>query len=46
MSKTFFQLSSVNLIDKLSNVIPALLIKISNPPKSVWTLFIKSSILS
>ena len=31
MSITFFQFSSVNLKDKLSKVIPALLIRISNP---------------
>ena len=32
ISKTFFQFSSVSLIDKLSKFIPALLTKISKPP--------------
>ena len=45
MSKTFFQLSSESLIDKLSKVIPALFIKISIPPNFSSTRFIKFSIL-
>ena len=45
MSKTFCQSSSVNLIEILSIVIPALLTSISNPPSCVLTSSIKSLIL-
>ena len=46
MSNTFFQFSSVNLIDKLSRVIPALFTKISIPFTSLSVSSIKFSILS
>ena len=45
MSKTFFQFSSVSLIDKLSKFIPALFTRISNPSSFFSTLSINSSIL-
>ena len=46
MSKTFFQFSSVNLIERLSKVIPALFTSISIPSNCLSTLSINSSILS
>ena len=46
ISKTFFQFSSDNLIDKLSKVIPALFTKISIPSNFSSTRLIKFSILS
>ena len=46
ISRTFFQFSSLSLIDKLSSVIPALFINISIPLFFLFTVSTKSSILS
>ena len=44
MSITFFQCSSVNLIERLSKVMPALFTKASILPSSEWQESIKFSI--